>query len=83
MRLSKSCVFLLLVFIVGAQVHRLQGVESRPLPLLEQQHYSKVLGTLGISCKCCDGKDGICTSTWDHSISCTKLECLPYPWKLN
>lgn len=40
---------------------------------------SKMLATLGIVCKCCDGESGKCRSTWDGS--CSKLQCLP--WKFH
>ncbi|KAL2333304.1 hypothetical protein Fmac_014517 [Flemingia macrophylla] len=33
--------------------------------------------TLGLVCKCCDGKGGECKSTWDDA--CSNLVC--NPWK--
>ncbi|KAF9597468.1 hypothetical protein IFM89_018914 [Coptis chinensis] len=79
MALSKPCVLLVLVLMFLAQAHRLPGADSRPHPILEQTRYSKVFKTLGIGCKCCDGKEGVCRSTWDGS--CTRLQCLP--WKFS
>ncbi|KAL5709357.1 hypothetical protein ACHQM5_020057 [Ranunculus cassubicifolius] len=81
MGVSRRSVFLLVVLMVVAQAHRLQGVQSRTLslPSTDQNRFSKVFATLGMSCKCCDGKEGLCRSTWESS--CSKLECLP--WKFN
>src|SRR5438445_461434 len=40
--------------------------------------YSKLLGTLGMVCKCCDGNGGECrTTTWLEP--CSNLQC--HPWK--
>ncbi|KAL5709358.1 hypothetical protein ACHQM5_020058 [Ranunculus cassubicifolius] len=81
MGVSRRGVFLVVVLMVLAQALRFQGVQSRTLPLssTEQHRFSKVFATLGMSCKCCDGKEGMCRSTWEST--CSKLECLP--WRLN
>ncbi|KAL5709359.1 hypothetical protein ACHQM5_020059 [Ranunculus cassubicifolius] len=81
MGISRRDVFLILMWLVVAQVPRVQGVESRTksLSFTEQHRFSKVFATLGVSCKCCDGKEGVCRSTWESS--CSKLECLP--WEFN
>ncbi|KAL5706278.1 hypothetical protein ACHQM5_024470 [Ranunculus cassubicifolius] len=72
MGLLKPCLLLVLVLLI-AQAPGLHGVQ----PLPPAQRFSKISATLGMSCKCCDGEEGICRSTWE--ASCSKLECLP--WK--
>ncbi|BAT85981.1 hypothetical protein VIGAN_04358900 [Vigna angularis var. angularis] len=37
----------------------------------------QVYSTLGMVCRCCDGKGGECTTTWDDA--CSNLSC--HPWK--
>lgn len=39
--------------------------------------YSKLLGTLGMVCKCCDGAGGECKTKWLEP--CPNLQC--HPWK--
>ncbi|KAF8006305.1 hypothetical protein BT93_K0563 [Corymbia citriodora subsp. variegata] len=43
------------------------------------QRYSRIFGTLGIVCKCCDAAGGECTNMWTGS--CSNLHC--FPWKLS
>ncbi|ESR48826.1 hypothetical protein CICLE_v10033223mg [Citrus x clementina] len=69
---------LLLVMIIVAVPH--QCSSTRPISIQNHQlGNSKMLATLGIVCKCCDGESGKCRSTWDGS--CSKLQCLP--WKFH
>ncbi|KAL8167917.1 hypothetical protein V2J09_009416 [Rumex salicifolius] len=76
---NKSC-FLLLLLLLWASTFLSNGsvALARPInPSSSPSHfgrYSKVFGTLGVECKCCDGE---CTSSWEGS--CSKLHCLP--WK--
>ncbi|KAH7553760.1 hypothetical protein ACOSP7_029389 [Xanthoceras sorbifolium] len=53
--------------------------EARPLSIIPEQRYTKFFATLGIACKCCDGRGRACTSTWTGP--CSELQCLP--WKLH
>ncbi|KAF8395186.1 hypothetical protein HHK36_019128 [Tetracentron sinense] len=78
MDLSKRFVLLLLLLMIAAISQKARCAEARPLSLLPQERYTKMIATLGIVCKCCDGVGDECTTTWD--ASCSKLQCLP--WKL-
>ncbi|KAG9453059.1 hypothetical protein H6P81_005963 [Aristolochia fimbriata] len=75
--ISNKCIFslLMLLFILFA-AHSPMVVQARPLPSSQQQRYLKVLSTLGIMCRCCDGSEGECTSTWEGS--CSNLDCSPW-----
>ncbi|GKV05918.1 hypothetical protein SLEP1_g17866 [Rubroshorea leprosula] len=68
---------LFLVVVFSATSHNSVGAEARPLPFLPQQNYSKLLSTLGVVCKCCDGIGGDCSVTWTDP--CSNLQC--QPWK--
>ncbi|CAL5335013.1 unnamed protein product [Camellia sinensis] len=67
---------LLLVFSFTT-TKRPRFAEARPLSSPPQQRLSKMLGTLGLVCKCCDGPGEECKTTWVEP--CSKLQCLP--WK--
>ncbi|KAK8553764.1 hypothetical protein V6N13_072701 [Hibiscus sabdariffa] len=72
-KFQASLLVLLVVMWVSA-------ARARPLPILpDQQRYSKMLGSLGVVCECCDGGGGECSATWTQP--CSKLKCLP--WKLH
>ncbi|KAI6698355.1 hypothetical protein NL676_018474 [Syzygium grande] len=79
MGVFKPSLLLLWLLVVASASEVAQLVESRTLPGFPSQQpgYSKILATLGVVCKCCDG-GGECTVTWEGS--CSKLQCLP--WKL-
>ncbi|KAI9079615.1 hypothetical protein K1719_038442 [Acacia pycnantha] len=56
--------------------------EARPLSLLKPHHHqgaSQTLASLGVVCKCCDGIEGACTSTWTDS--CSNLQCSPWKYQ--
>ncbi|BFG36285.1 hypothetical protein CerSpe_225590 [Prunus speciosa] len=77
MGLPKFYLLPLLFLIIVFASKKSSAVEARPLSILPQQGYAKVVSTLGIACECCDGAGGECTSTWTEP--CTRLKCLP--WK--
>ncbi|WCJ19689.1 hypothetical protein M5689_001970 [Euphorbia peplus] len=68
--------FLLLFIIVAFSHDYPKGGEARPLTLNEG-NAKKLFGSLGVVCKCCDGTNGECTTSWESS--CLKLQC--HPWK--
>ncbi|KAK8685448.1 hypothetical protein V6N13_041449 [Hibiscus sabdariffa] len=71
----QGSVLLLLLLVISVSA-------GRPLSILpDQQRYSKILGSLGVVCKCCDGSGagGECSTAWTQP--CSKLKCLP--WKLH
>ncbi|KAM5560255.1 hypothetical protein ABKV19_021434 [Rosa sericea] len=74
---SSSSLLALVILLVACASEKSLAVEARPLSLFSQQGYSKVFGTLGIACECCDGVGGECKSRWTGS--CSSLKCLP--WK--
>ncbi|KAI3443060.1 uncharacterized protein J3R85_000422 [Psidium guajava] len=65
MGLFKPSLLLLWLLVAASASEVAQLVESRTLPSFpSQQHgYSKILATLGVVCKCCDGGGGECTRT--------------------
>ncbi|OWM81776.1 hypothetical protein CDL15_Pgr007814 [Punica granatum] len=71
----------LLLLIVSASEDGAVAEAARPLSSFpsssSKPRYAKILATLGIVCKCCNGSE--CTSTWNGS--CSQLQCLP--WKLS
>ncbi|KAH0465462.1 hypothetical protein IEQ34_005565 [Dendrobium chrysotoxum] len=66
---------LLLLVIFHAQICK--EAEGRDFPSIKQEGYVKVLESLGLVCRCCDGPEGECRSSWDST--CTNLDC--QPWK--
>ncbi|KAL4296595.1 hypothetical protein GQ457_12G009920 [Hibiscus cannabinus] len=65
----QGSVLLLLLLVISVSA-------GRPLSILpDQQRYSKILGSLGVVCKCCDGSGA------GGDQPCSKLKCLP--WKLH
>ncbi|KAJ8631821.1 hypothetical protein MRB53_025144 [Persea americana] len=52
-------------------------IEARTLTLRDQKRDLKLLESLGVMCRCCDGIGGKCKSSWD--TPCLKLDCSP--WK--
>ncbi|KAJ0984053.1 hypothetical protein J5N97_002409 [Dioscorea zingiberensis] len=79
--LKGSLVFFFVFFLVGCPSSGLLGAaQARPLPVMNQERYVKVMASLGIMCQCCDGEGGACRSTWDYATAtCAKLDCRP--WK--
>nr|KYP55986.1 hypothetical protein KK1_002213 [Cajanus cajan] len=78
--MNKLHVLMLLVILIASSVaEKPRVVEGRTLSLTSQSHqgYSKIFATLGVVCKCCDGVEGACTSTWTEP--CPNLQCSP--WK--
>ncbi|KAJ7961347.1 Fibropellin-1 like [Quillaja saponaria] len=75
--MSKPSMLLILLIIIASTSQNSRITEARPLSLMSHQGQSKIFSTLGVVCKCCDGVEGDCTSTWTGS--CSKLQCLP--WK--
>ncbi|KAK4270383.1 hypothetical protein QN277_023421 [Acacia crassicarpa] len=55
--------------------------EARPLSLLNPHHHqaSQTWASLGLVCKCCDGSEGACKSTWTNS--CSNLKCSPWKYQ--
>ncbi|PWA92624.1 hypothetical protein CTI12_AA078260 [Artemisia annua] len=68
-------VFLLMIF---GSSQSTRDFSSQP-QVYYPQRYPKMLFTLGMECKCCDGASSNenCESIWKGS--CSKLQCLP--WK--
>ncbi|KAG4920286.1 hypothetical protein AAZX31_18G033200 [Glycine max] len=55
------------------------GVEATQVLTIHKGYTKRqVYSTLGLVCKCCDGKGGECTSTWEDD-ACSNLVCKP--WK--
>ncbi|XP_061376379.1 uncharacterized protein LOC133318405 [Gastrolobium bilobum] len=77
MGMKKLHVLVLLIVLVVSISEKPSVVEGRALSLISHQGYSKIFATLGVVCKCCDGIEGACTSTWTES--CSNLQC--FPWK--
>ncbi|KAI4354582.1 hypothetical protein L6164_003432 [Bauhinia variegata] len=75
--INKPLLLLLLLAMVLSHAQKPSITEARPLSLIAHQGYSKIFATLGVVCKCCDGINGDCTSTWTES--CSNLQC--FPWK--
>ncbi|WOL14923.1 hypothetical protein Cni_G23704 [Canna indica] len=63
---------LLLLFFISFSISKSAEADG-PIPINKQQRYVKVLESLGIKCKCCDGDGGECRSSWEST--CTKMEC--------
>ncbi|KAL1365281.1 hypothetical protein HN51_013342 [Arachis hypogaea] len=59
------------------------AVEARQLLTIHKKgYYSKGEGyyvSLGVVCKCCDGKDGKCRNSTTLDDACSNLVCKP--WK--
>ncbi|KAJ1439442.1 hypothetical protein SESBI_02378 [Sesbania bispinosa] len=77
MGMNKVPVLMLLMVLVTSIAEKPSNVEGRALSLISHQGYSKIFATLGVVCKCCDGIEGSCRSTWTDS--CSNLQCSP--WK--
>ncbi|CAM8888941.1 unnamed protein product [Rhodiola kirilowii] len=78
----KPSLLLCLLLLASSSFSKQAADATRPISSSQYQndghkHYKGLLGTLGVVCKCCDGPDGLCTSTW--SMECSDLRCLP--WK--
>ncbi|CAA7389805.1 unnamed protein product [Spirodela intermedia] len=52
-------------------------VDARPLRFFDHRNYAKVLASLGLTCRCCDGEGGECRTQWDSA--CAEVRC--HPWK--
>ncbi|KAF7845437.1 Retrovirus-related Pol polyprotein from transposon TNT 1-94 [Senna tora] len=72
---------LLLHFILFSSISQRPSivVEARPLSFKSHTGQSGNLALLGVVCKCCDGVDGACTSTWTQS--CSNLQCSPWKYQ--
>ncbi|KAL2320087.1 hypothetical protein Fmac_029056 [Flemingia macrophylla] len=78
MSINKRHVLVLLIILIASSVaEKPHLVEGRTLSLTSHPGYSRIFATLGVVCKCCDGIEGACTSTWTES--CSNLKCSP--WK--
>ncbi|KAK8600248.1 hypothetical protein V6N13_059935 [Hibiscus sabdariffa] len=76
----QGSLLLLLLLVISSSSPSVSA--ARPLSILpDQQRYSKILASLGVVCKCCDGigSGGECSTAWTQP--CSKLKCLP--WKLH
>ncbi|PKU86466.1 hypothetical protein MA16_Dca017027 [Dendrobium catenatum] len=68
----------LLLLLVITNTHFFpKQAEARPVSSVQQEGYVKELQLLGLMCRCCDGVDGECRSSWGPT--CAKLDCKP--WK--
>ncbi|KAJ4833508.1 hypothetical protein Tsubulata_008012 [Turnera subulata] len=77
MEMPRSSVLLLLLLALTPLLSQEPRTEAaRTLSFLPQENFSKVFATLGVVCKCCDGTEGECTTTWTGS--CHKPQCLPW-----
>ncbi|KAG6621227.1 hypothetical protein I3842_01G294600 [Carya illinoinensis] len=71
--------WLVMILALYQEPRALEAILSVTLNDHHRGHNLKTFAaTLGIVCKCCDGLNGECRTTWD--ASCPKLKCLP--WKL-
>ncbi|KAF8402999.1 hypothetical protein HHK36_011093 [Tetracentron sinense] len=73
MSMSKLYMLWVLLLMIAALSHKARGVEARPLPLLDQQRYTKLIATLGIVCKCCDGVGDECTNLFGAKDSSSSM----------
>ncbi|KAG6537566.1 hypothetical protein ZIOFF_002660 [Zingiber officinale] len=70
--------FTVLVFLVSVHVHGCGNAEARTLPSGKEERNIRVLESLGMSCRCCDGARGECRSDWESP--CAKVECHPFKY---
>ncbi|XP_028783440.1 uncharacterized protein LOC114752016 [Neltuma alba] len=72
-----------LLLVLASSVSQKPSVaEARPLSLrshLQGGSQTLTLASLGVVCKCCDGIEGACTSTWTDS--CSNLQCSPWKYQ--
>ncbi|KAF1894850.1 hypothetical protein Lal_00022344, partial [Lupinus albus] len=57
------------------------GVEATRVLTIHRKGYSRgsTYSTLGLVCKCCDGKGGECRTTWE--AVCYNLQCSPWKYQ--
>ncbi|PKA56146.1 hypothetical protein AXF42_Ash015631 [Apostasia shenzhenica] len=76
---NRVSLFSLLLLLILFRGEILREADARPVPVPVPIGFAKVLQTLGLMCRCCDGAGGECRSS--RSSNCAKLDCRP--WKFS